>query len=508
MFALPSPALTALLSLPLPPPFPCRLLMVLSDLIRRVDPVSVHGPVDLDVHRVTRDSREAGVGAAFVAIRGDRVDGHDFVHGIEAGVVFVEREVPVRAGVTRVRVADTRACLAPLAAALNGDPAKRLPVLGVTGTNGKTTVTTLCATALDALQMSAGRIGTLGAFWPGVSRPSPLTTPEAPALHHHLREMLEANVRAAFVEVSSIALVQGRVDALPFHAVAFTNLGHDHLDFHEDMRSYARAKGSLFRESRLRSRGGPPRAVVCADDPVWRELDVPVDRWTYGFSEGCDLRILRTELRGARQRVSVLTSEGEIVIDSALIGRHNASNLTCALGLLATLGLPFDRAAFALGQAPAVRGRLEPVADPAGRIVLVDYAHTPDALRAVLSAAQELSGGRVAVVFGCGGDRDVQKRPVMGQVASELADWLVITSDNPRHEDPQQIIDEVMSGVAGPAEVELDRRRAIARAIALTGPGDVVLIAGKGHELTQQIGDRLYPFDDAAVAAALLLERS
>lgn len=478
--------------------------MVLSALIRRVDPLSVHGPVDRLVNRVTRDSREAGEGVLFVAIRGQRVDGHNFVPDISQGAVLIERPVDTRQGVTAILVRDTRSCLAPLAAAVAGDPAVELPVLGVTGTNGKTTVTSLCAAALGAVGHKGGRIGTLGVAWPGVERPSPLTTPEAPALQRALREMLDEGVKAAFVEVSSIALVQGRADALPFHAVAFTNLGHDHLDFHGDRAHYAESKARLFQPCRLRPPGGPPRAVLCGDDPSWSLMAPPQDRWFYGYGEGSDIRVLWARLRGSMQVVRLATPQGEVEIHSPMLGRFNALNLACALGLLVTLGLSFAEAARALSLAPPVRGRLEPVADPGGRTVLVDYAHTPDALAEVLGALREVAEGRLVVVFGCGGDRDAAKRPIMGEVASAHADHVVVTSDNPRHEDPLRIIDEVMSGVSGPATVEPDRRRAIAHALSITGAGDVVVIAGKGHETTQQIGDCHHPFDDVAVAAALL----
>jgi UDP-N-acetylmuramoyl-L-alanyl-D-glutamate--2,6-diaminopimelate ligase len=479
--------------------------MELTELIGRLDPRAVHGPLDVVVRAVTRDSRQAGVGVVFVAIRGERVDGHELVAGLPAGsVAVVGRPVAAPEGVTVLEVADTGNALARVAAALAGDPARVVRVVGVTGTNGKTTVTTLCAAAMGALGRAAGRIGTLGAAWPGVARPAALTTPEATELQGWLAEMRDVGVQAAFVEVSSAALPRGRADALPFHTVVFTNLGRDHLDLHGDMESYAAAKALLFHEDRLRPAGGPPRAIGFGDDPWWPAMQPPSDRWTYGFGPTNDLRIVDLALAGAGQRVRIATPGGEVTITSALIGRHNALNLTAALGVLATLGVPWEDAARALGEAPAVRGRLEPVPDPEGRVILVDYAHTPDALEAVLATLREITSGRVHVVFGCGGGRDAGKRPLMGEVAARLADRVIVTSDNPRHEDPERILAEILAGIARPVEVEVDRATAIGRAIAGSAPGDVVLIAGKGHETTQQIGDRTTPFDDRDVAASFL----
>lgn len=478
--------------------------MVLSALIGRLDPLAVHGSPELQVDRVTRDSRQAGAGAVFVAIRGERVDGHDFVAGLSGGAAVVERRVPQADHVVQVVVQDTGRALAQIAAAFAGDPAERLPVVGITGTNGKTTISALCASAFTALGRSAGRIGTLGAAWPGVERASELTTPESTELQTWLRQMLDAGVHAAFTEVSSIALPRGRADALPFHTVVFTNLGRDHLDLHGDMDAYARAKAMLFRPERLRPAGGAPRAVLCGDDPAWQRMGPPVDRWLYGFDPQSDVQILAAELETGGQSLRLRTPDGIVQLHSPLIGRHNALNLAGALAILATLGVSWADAARGLGAVPPVRGRLEPVPDPGGRIVLVDYAHTPDALQAVLATLRTLTTGEVWVVFGCGGGRDAGKRPLMGEVASRLADRVVVTSDNPRHESPQQIVDQILTGVVCPVEVELDRAAAIRRAVVAARPGDVVLIAGKGHERTQEIAGERLPFDDRAVAAALL----
>jgi UDP-N-acetylmuramoyl-L-alanyl-D-glutamate--2,6-diaminopimelate ligase len=479
--------------------------MLLTELLGRLDPLAIHGSRDVEVRAVTRDSRRVSAGVIFVAIQGGRFDGHGAVASLPIGAVaVVERPVAPPAGVTVVEVRSTGSALAVVAAALAGDPARAVRVVGVTGTNGKTTITSICASAMVALGRRAGRIGTLGAAWPGVERPASLTTPEAPELQGWLAEMRDAGVEAAFVEVSSAALPRGRADALPFHTVAFTNLGHDHLDIHGDLASYAAAKALLFREERLRRAGGPPRAVLFGDDPRWPDMRPPDDRWLYGFGERADVRIASLDLTPAGQRLVVLHPGGRSEIRSALIGRHNAANLTGALAVLATVGVPWDDAAWALGQTPSVRGRLEPVPDPAGRTVLVDYAHTPDALEAVLATLREITTGRVHVVFGCGGGRDAAKRPLMGEVAARLADRVVLTSDNPRDEDPRRIIDEILSGVAAPVHVEIDRAAGIRAAILGAAPGDVVLIAGKGHEVTQEAGGRSSAFDDREVAADIL----
>ncbi len=507
--------------------------MRLADLLDHVDPLEVHGLTDVDVRRVTRDSREAGEGVLFVAVRGERVDGHAFVAGLGAGAALVE-EAPEAARVPWIRVRDTREALAQAAAAVAGFPAAHLPVVGVTGTNGKTTVTSLCEGALAALGRRGGRIGTLGAAWWDEERPTGLTTPEAPELHRLLAEMRSDAVEAAFVEASSIALVQRRVDALPFHTVVFTNLGRDHLDFHGDMDGYAAAKALLFDQARLRAPGGMPRALLCGDDPAWPAMRPPEDRWLYGLSEGCDLRIVQVALSEVGQRVAVrVPARAEpVLLETRLVGAFNALNAVAALGALRTLGLAWDEAARGLGAVPGVPGRLQrvglgvprPGPPDASRLpaVFVDYAHTPDALDAALRALRPLVGprGQLVVVFGCGGDRDPGKRAPMGRVAAELADRVVLTSDNPRSEDPDAILAHIRAGTEdvqrrAPRRISSipDRARAIRFAVTHdafhpdegVGRGDdVVLIAGKGHEKTQQIGGTTIPFDDVEVAEGAL----
>jgi len=494
--------------------------MRLADLLRSVDVLDIRvsgsipaDPAQVDVRAITRDSRQAGESVVYVAIRGARVDGHRFVGGLTGGVALVQQPTRAPAGVVVVQVADTRAALAPLSAALHGHPARQLRVVGLTGTNGKTTLASLCAGALDALGRPAGRIGTLGAAWPGVERQTGLTTPEAPDLHGLLAEMREQGVSDALVEVSSIALDQRRADALPFHTVVFTNLSRDHLDFHGTMEAYAAAKAQLFAPERLRPAGGLPRALLCGDDPAWRAMHPPQDRWLYGVEAHNDLHIEHVELstRGQVLRVRVPGRAEPITVRSALVGSFNALNVTAALGVLHTLGLSWEQAADGIARVRGVPGRLErvPGTDRAGEpAVFVDYAHTPDALRAALQALRPLARdrGELSVVFGCGGDRDRGKRPDMGAVAAAEADRVVITSDNPRSEDPAAIVQAILEGVPaerrGAVTTLVDRRVAIQAAVAATR--GVVLIAGKGHEKTQEICGSKIPFDDVAVAREAL----
>lgn len=477
--------------------------MLLSQLLTGVGEAVVHGDPHVEVRHLTRDSREVVAGSVFVAIAGARVDGHRYVPALsEAAAVVVEREVHAPPGVTVVRVPDSRAVLGPLAAALHGHPAGQVRVVGVTGTNGKTTVTTLIDEGLRAIGKASGRVGTTGTVIDGEDVPSSLTTPEAHQLQALLARMRDAGVGVAAMEVSSIGLVQHRVTGVPFHVGVFTNLGRDHLDFHGTMDRYLEAKAELFRDH-LRPAGGMPRALVCDESPLDR-LHLPTDRWRYGFQADSEVRVVRADVASAGMVLDVATPAGEGTLASALVGRHNALNLLAALGSLLLLDVPVDLALRGLAQVAGVRGRLEPVPNHRGLLVLVDYAHTDDALEAAIRAVRGVSDGEVWVVFGCGGDRDQGKRPRMGAVVDRLADHAVVTSDNPRTEDPLRIIDDVLQGVAGPAHVEPDRAAAIAWAIGRARRGDAVLVAGKGHETTQEIGGEYLPFDDRAAALRAL----
>lgn len=473
--------------------------MRLQELLPLLEPVSVHGDVERSFVRVTRDSRAVGPDSLFVAIRGGTFDGHDAVAATRAPVVIVERPVAAPEGVTVVQVRDARRALAWACAAVNGFPSRALRVVGVTGTKGKTTTTMLIDGALAHAGRVAGRIGTIGAAVGGAPIASELTTPDAPELQALLATMRDRGATDVAMEVSSIGLVQQRVAGIGFHFALFTNLGRDHLDFHGTMDAYAAAKATLFSDL-LRPAGGAPRAALNADDPAHLKMCAPTDSWTYGFAEAASLRIVGFGADAAGMRFS-LRGAVDLDVSSPLVGRHNAYNLAAAAAACLACGLTPEQVSAGLAAVPGVPGRLEAVPNDRGVLVLVDYAHTPESLEAALQAVRDVTRGRVLCVFGCGGDRDPGKRPVMGAVAERAADVVVVTSDNPRTELPQVILDAIVAGMSGtPAHVDVDRLAAIRWAVAQAQPGDTLLIAGKGHETYQEIAGRKTPFDDRIVA--------
>lgn len=481
--------------------------MQLKLLLGQVEALQVQGRLDPEIDVITRDSRTAGARSIFVAVRGENVDGHRFVPEISAPVVVVERPVAAPEGVTVIQVADTKLALAQLSAALHGFPARSMPVVGITGTNGKTTVATLVDAALGSLGWCTGRIGTTGNWVGGVEHPTRFTTPEAPELQALLAKMRDAGAQAVAMEVSSHGLAQHRVDGIPFAVGVFTNLTQDHLNFHGTFEAYREAKARLFREL-LGPAGAHPRAIVCGDDPAWRQLGVPGDRWRYGLSGDCEVRLTELVQDAGGTRATLQTPDGPLPLRSSLVGPHNALNLAATWAILRCLGVEAGEAIEAVGSVQGVPGRLERIPDPTGRLVVVDFAHSEDALQNVLRGLRPLTRGRLWVVFGCGGDRDPGKRPRMGAVAAELADRVVITSDNPRSEDPMAIIEQIRAGVPqrpGIA-IEPDRAEAIAIALRQAGPGDTVLVAGKGHETYQEIAGVRHPFDDRQVVRAVLEE--
>ncbi|HKY14164.1 MAG TPA: UDP-N-acetylmuramoyl-L-alanyl-D-glutamate--2,6-diaminopimelate ligase [Microthrixaceae bacterium] len=438
---------------------------------------------------VVHSSAEVPVGALFVAVRGARTDGHEHAaDAVDAGAaaLLVDHELPIP--VPQIVVADTRAAMALAAAACWGSPSLELAVVGVTGTNGKTTVVSLVDGILRGVGSPAEVIGTLT----GVR-----TTPEATDLQPLLRDAVDRGVEVVAMEVSSHALELHRVDGIRFAVTAFTNLGVDHLDFHGTQERYFEAKARLFDTARS------DVAVVNVDDVRGRLLRdaAPADRPVVGCSiEDLDDVVIGPTGSGftwRSQRVSL-----------PLVGRFNVSNALIAAEICVALGHDPEAVAPALSATAAPPGRLEPVVAGQPYEIFVDYAHTPDGLAEVLATARDLTSGRLIVVFGAGGDRDTSKRPRMGEVACRLADVVVITSDNPRSEDPSAIIAAVRAGcVEGEPVTEIDRRTAIGVALDAAGPGDVVVIAGKGHEVTQTIGERILDFDDRVVARALLADR-
>jgi len=441
------------------------------------------------------DSRQVRPGALFFCVPGATADGHDFAaEAVRSGAAAVVVERWLDLDVPQILVPSARLAMGSMSAVVLGEPARSLTIVGVTGTNGKTTVVHLLDAVFRAAGHRTGAIGTVGAHVAGEPVPIARTTPEAPDLHRLLRRMLEAGVTTVAMEVSSHALDQGRVAGVLFDAAVFTNLSQDHLDHHGSMESYFAAKASLFAADRTK------QAVVNLDD-AWgrRLLDVAVPLTTFGLDPAADVRAedVRTRTGGLAFRV-----DGREVT-SPLRGGFNVSNCLAAFASAGLVGVDPDDAVRGLASAGQIPGRMEPVDAGQDFLAVVDYAHTPDSIRTVLAAARPLATGRVIVVFGCGGDRDRAKRFPMGAAATEGADLTVITTDNPRSEDPHAIIAEVERGAAeggGRYVVEPDRRAAIRLAMRHARPGDVVVVAGKGHETEQELADRSIPFDDRVVA--------
>jgi UDP-N-acetylmuramoyl-L-alanyl-D-glutamate--2,6-diaminopimelate ligase len=466
--------------------------VLLADVIGRDAP-----PVE--VTALAYDARAVTPGTLFFCVPGFTRDGHDFApDAIANGAVALVVQRPLGLGVPEVLVDDVRAAMAPAAAALAGDPTARLTTVGITGTNGKTTSAFLMRAVLEAGGRSTGLLGTVTAVVGGEQRTVARTTPEAIDLQRTFAEMLQAGDDAVVMEVSSHALALHRADAIHWSVAVFTNLTQDHLDFHAGMEDYFLAKRRLFE-------AGPEVGVINVDDPYGARLarDFP-DAIRIGLeSPGAEVRA--TDLQG--DAAGTAFAVGDLGLRTTLPGRFNVLNALGAVVVARELGVPGEAIASGLADAARVPGRFEPVDEGQRFAVFVDYSHKPDALEAVLRTARELTGGRLIVVFGAGGDRDRGKRALMGRAAADYADLAIITSDNPRNEDPEAIMAEVAQG-APDAERIVDRREAIERAVALAGDGDVVVIAGKGHERYQEFEQgRTVPFDDVAVAREALRAR-
>jgi UDP-N-acetylmuramoyl-L-alanyl-D-glutamate--2,6-diaminopimelate ligase len=466
----------------------------LSLIVERFPGAVVTGDVaGTEITAVTFDHRDVVPGALHCCLPGARIDGRMFAaeavaRGAAALLVEAELDGVAAPAVVRVPAGSARAAMAVAASAFEGDPATAMHMIGVTGTNGKTTVTHLCRSILEAAGRPTAVVGTLS----GVR-----TTPESPILQHLLAEARGSGKAAVAMEVTSHALVQHRAGGIFFDVAVFTNLTQDHLDFHGTMEEYFGAKATLFEPGRSR------RGVVCVDDPYGRRLleAARIPLVGYGLADASRVRI------GAEESRFVLDGD-EVRLH--LGGSFNVLNALAAAAAARELGIPPADIAAGLSQAEVVRGRFEAVPNDRGVAVVVDYAHTPDALAAALAAARDAAapdaGSQLIVVFGCGGDRDRAKRPLMGRVATGAADIAIVTSDNPRSETPSAIIDEILAGCDGPAKllVEPDRRAAIGEALALARRGDFVVLAGKGHETTQEFADHTDHFDDREVAAELL----
>ena len=457
-------------------------------------------PADVEVTGLALDNRRVEPGTLFFCVPGFTRDGHDFApDAVARGAAALVVERPLGLGVPEVRVESVRAAMAPIAARFHGDPTARLRVAGITGTNGKTTTTFLVRALLEAGGLQTALLGTVKSVIGGLEAPLARTTPEAVDLQAAFADMLRAGDAACAMEVSSHALALHRADAIHWAVALFTNLTQDHLDFHPTMEDYFLAKRRLFEAE-------PEAVVINVDDAYGRRLRDELGRGvTVAIDRDADLRAtdVRMTMSGAEFTIDGLR------LRSPLPGRFNVLNVLGAVAVARALGVDDATIERALPHAAPVPGRFQPVDEGQGFAVLVDYAHTPDSLDNVLRAARELTRHRVIVVFGAGGDRDRGKRPQMGAIAARLADEVVVTSDNPRSEDPEAIVAEIVAGIEREdVRVEVDRRAAIEQAIGLAADGDVVVIAGKGHEQGQEFADgHKIPFDDATVAREALRAR-
>jgi UDP-N-acetylmuramoyl-L-alanyl-D-glutamate--2,6-diaminopimelate ligase len=472
-------------------------LEVLSEAVR---PERTVNPGPADVSDLAYDARRVEAGALFVCVRGFTADGHDFAReAVARGAValVVERELDLP--VPQLVVSDAREAMALAADAFHGAPTRELDVVGVTGTNGKTTTAFLLYSILAAAGRRPGLLGTVESRIGGERRAVTRTTPEAIDLQRTFREMLDAGDRSCAMEASSHASTLGRLAGVRFAALVFTNLSQDHLDFHGSMEAYFEAKRRLFAEPDREGRR-PPAAVNVGDDCGLRlaeELSVlGGELLTFGLTKEAEIGAADLEVTTAG---SALTTAG-VRISTRLRGRFNVENILGAVAAARLLRIDDDAIRRGIEHLQGVPGRFEAVDEGQPFAVLVDYAHTPEALDNVLSEARALASNRVICVFGCGGDRDRDKRPLMGAAATRLADWVVVTSDNPRSEDPLAIIEEILAGAGSGVAVEPDRAAAIERALGEAGEGDVVVVAGKGHEPGQETAGRTIPFDDREVA--------
>lgn len=460
---------------------------------------------------ITADSRQVGPGSLFLAYAGERLDGRDFIEqAIQQGAAAVVWESKgfhwnAKWQIPNLPVLNLREQRGQIADSFYGHPSEKLWMIGVTGTNGKTSCSHWLAQAMNQVGRKTALVGTLGNGFPGALSEAINTTPDPILLHGMLADYLQQGAKSVAMEVSSHGLEQGRVSGMHFDVAVFTNLSRDHLDYHGDMASYAAAKRKLFEWEGLSC------SVLNVDDAfgakVAAELgaeDKPV--LTYGFAEQAMVRGVNLELNAQGLSMQVLTPKGEAIVKAALLGRFNAYNLLAVLATLLSSDVPLFDAVAAVSNLKSVAGRMQQLGGGELPLVVIDYAHTPDALEKVLLALREQSAGKLICMFGCGGNRDQGKRPLMGEVAARLADKVIVTTDNPRDEAPEEIMQAIASGMHGTYELELNRATAIANAIKQAEPGDIVLLAGKGHEDYQEIAGVKHPFSDEQEAAKALRE--
>ncbi len=488
--------------------------MKLNEVMAGIGGKTVRGDMDVEISSVQYDSRKVSFGSLFCAVKGLKSDGASYIKSAlekgAAAVLFEDYEGPMPGGASFVKAPDSRLAMALAAANFYGKPSGRLDLVGITGTNGKTTTAYLVRSILRAKGQEPGLIGTISYEYGGKKFPAPNTTPESVDLQALLFEMANGGAKSAVMEVSSHAVALKRIAGCDFKVKIFTNFTQDHLDFHGTMEKYFQAKKALFTDFAGIN-------VINMDDPKGGELKSSAsgEVVTYGVSSRADVTAKGVEISHAGTSFTLLTPAGEAKVKSRLAGRHNLYNMLSAAGAGMALGKSLREISDGLARAEDVPGRLERVEGGQNFTVLVDYAHTEDALARALTAVRELSGGRLIVVFGCGGDRDRTKRPKMGHAAAKLADMVILTSDNPRTEDPVKILEDAEAGIAEEGSkvkgsgyfVYPDRAQAISFAVGAARGGDTVLIAGKGHEDYQIIGTTKYHFDDREAAAAAMLAR-
>lgn len=484
--------------------------MKLETLLQSVETLEVKGPVDVEIKGIAYDSRRVASAGIFVAIRGHKSDGAQYVtEALSNGAVAVvsENNLDIGTEATHIQVRCARRALAEIANAFYGDLSRQMKIVGVTGTNGKTTTVYMIRDLLRDSGFHPGLLGTVAYEIGDRTLPAARTTPEAPDIHDMFRQMREVGCDSVVMEVSSHAIALQRIHGIAFGISVFTNLTQDHLDYHKDMDTYFDVKSRMFHEF---GHEGGRSVIINIDDPWGRKLlngkRIAKDVVTYGFDEQAMVRATDAEVNVDGTCFLVSSPWGGMRICLNLFGRFNISNALAALAVGGLCGIDLKRMAKSLENIQTIPGRLESVPNRKNKKVFVDYAHTDDALRNVLVTLREICKGKLIVVFGCGGNRDRGKRKLMGQAAAALADYSIITSDNPRHEDPGAIVGDIIKGFSGGEsfEVVLDRRDAIEKGIQKTGRKDILLVAGKGHETYQELKGTIIPFDDRETVREIL----
>ncbi|NLB56034.1 MAG: UDP-N-acetylmuramoyl-L-alanyl-D-glutamate--2,6-diaminopimelate ligase, partial [Lentisphaerae bacterium] len=485
--------------------------MKLRKILTALNPISIKGSADPEIQGITVDSRRVKQDFLFVAICGNKQDGTTFIDdALKRGAVAVvsENEPFINGSAVRVQVEDARKALASMSNIFNEFPSEKLTTIGVTGTNGKTTTSYMIRNILRRACRKPGMIGTVVYEIGDRIIPAERTTPNAADLFNYMKKMLDVGCDSVVLEVSSHAIDQNRIHGMEFDVAVFTNLTHEHLDYHHDMEHYFAAKLGLFKQ--LSESDKKAFAVINADDSYGRRLldspEIKVEKISFGSDPSAMVRIVDTQLKTNKSLFEIQSPWGDVAIELQLPGRFNISNAMASFSACAAIGIPLDMVSRALSEPLDVPGRLDHVHVASGYDVFVDYAHTADALKNVLLTLRELTQGRLIVVFGCGGDRDKTKRPLMGRTASDLADLVIVTSDNPRTEEPADIIQDILRGCPDKSDITVlsDRYEAIRFALSAARKGDIILIAGKGHENYQDFGNRVLPFDDKHVVLEYL----